>query len=875
MTTFQNTNNVFGYNEVRDKILAGEMDVNTQYPGISDYDPTILEVSINKKDTELFDYLLQHDVEVNRIIPYRNQAIYLAVEFNNMEFTEKLLNAGAICPPIEDQYQETSDAKELLQLAIEKNNKEMVKLLLEKLDKYIDPIDKIEAFQFATNYDDPELSFDHNPYESILAAVGLNKIEVFKRMVSQNTDHLWYLLQVAIEYNRYEFVEYLINIGADVNSSSNNLPLHIAIENENIPIIELLIRKGANTVIRPAFGRLPLEIACDKKNIKIIEILIAAGADSIIPFDIDNSLHFAIIQNNYERIENLVKNGADITNTVYFKKTPLILAIEEGNKPVVELLIKNGADVNLFTEYRETAIIAAIDNNHLELVEILIDAGVDINNTPGPVAPLKRAIQTNNYEICEYLIQRGANVNYVNGNIGDNSPLQEAAESGNKELIELLIKNGADVNYMTEYCCLALEIVSGSKDFEIKKILIDAGSEVIITLDRCFLLLVAITHDNQQLAEYLINYCTDANITCNYSAALIYAVQENRKKIVELLIKNGANIDYTPKSDCSALCSSIRNRSSDITEILVNAGADVNLLSDKCTPLIEAVEMEDYKMAEYLIENGADVNFCDGYESPLAIAIRKHQNDIVRLLIKHNANVNTAAANGQTILAAAIQENNFEITEMLINAGADVSVTINNVGSLLHLALVESGPEIISLLLDVGVDINFVNENGETAIDVLSITQNAQTLIKQHVIKLKAANFYLIDKCLDAVKNHRFIDFYAECLDEIDFLKTQWFSWKLSFYDVLHSCVNKISRRIRFISRDDIILDQKSLRSKFKLYGGIIYYRLLKAEPRKKLLVRADKIISDLFDHLLQDIYVQDILDYFSDEDLKILCGLN
>ncbi|XP_057335618.1 putative ankyrin repeat protein RF_0381 [Microplitis mediator] len=872
MATFENTNDVFGYEEVREKILAGEMDVNTQYPGISDYDPPILEISINEQDTELFDYLLQHDVEVNRIIPFRNQAIYLAVNFDDMEYTEKLLNAGAICPPVEERYGETLDANKLLQLAIERKNKEMVKLLLEKLDKYIDPFDKIEAFQFATDYNDPELSFEQIPFASLLAAVEQNRIEVFKKMASQNAVHLEYLLEVAIQYNRYEFVEYMLNIGADVNYCSNAPPLHIATENENIPIIELLIRKGADTDVRTAFRKPALEIACDKKNIKIIEILIAAGADATNSFDINNSLHCAIIQNNYERIENLVKNGADINNTVYFNKSPLILAIEEGNKPVVELLIKNGADIHFVTEYGITAIVAAINNNYLELVEILIDAGADINPAPGPLAPLERAIFMNKYEICEYLIQRGAN---INGVIGDSSPLQAAAQSGNKELIELLIKNGADVNYVSEYCSSALETVCVCNNLELAKILIDAGSDVIISLDHYSPLQSAIKHNNQELVEYLINYCTNAKITCNYSAALIYAVQEYRKELVELLIKNGANIDYTPKYGRSPLCSSIRYRSSEITKILVKAGADINLLTEKWTPLIEAVRMKDYKMAEYLIDNGADVNVHDGYETPLAIAIRDHRNEIVRLLVRHDANVNIEAANGQTILAYAIQENNFESTEILINAGADVSVTINNVGSLLHLALSRSGPEIISLLLDVGVDINFVNENGDTAIDVFSNTQKAQTLIKEHVIKLKAANSYLIDKCLDAVKDDQFNDFYAQCLDEIDFLKTQWFSWKMSFYDILNSCVSKISRSIRSISRDDIILDQKSLRSKFKLYGGIIYYRLLKAEPRKELLVRADKIISNLFGYLLQDIYVQDIFDYFSDEDLKILCGLN
>ncbi|XP_057335584.1 ankyrin repeat and KH domain-containing protein mask-like isoform X2 [Microplitis mediator] len=873
MATFENTSTVFGYDEVRDKILAGEMDVNTQYPGISDYDPTILEISINEQDTELFDYLLQHDVEVNRIIPYRNPAIYSAVNFDDMEYTEKLLNAGAICSPVQDQYGDTFDANNLLQLAIDRNNKEMVKLLLEKLDKYINPVSKIEAFQIPSDCNNPGLSFDQNPLLSMITDVDQNKIEVFKKMVSQNSFDLEYLLQLAIDYDRYEFVEYLIDIGADVNYDSNAPIFHIAIENENIPIIELLIRKGADTALIPEFRKPALAIACDKKNIKIIEILIAAGADATETFDVNNSLHCAIIQNNYERIENLAKNAADINNTVYFNKSPLILAIDEGNKPVVELLIKNGADINFVTEYGVTAIVAAIDNNNLELVEILMDAGADINNATGPLAPLKRAIYTNKHEIYKYLIKRGAN---VNGVIGDISPLQEAAQSGNKELVELLIKKGANVNHVTEFGRLALETVCDYNNLELAKILIDAGSDVIISLDHYAPLKSAIKLNNQELAEYLINHCINAEITCNFSAALICAVQENRKKIVELLIKNGANIDYTPKYGRSPLCSSIRNRSSEMTKVLIKAGADINLLSERCTPLIEAVRMKDYKMAEYLIENGADVNIHDGYETPLAIAIREHKNEIVRLLIRHNANVNIAAANGQTIMAAAIQDNNFELTEILINAGADVSVTINNVGSLLHWALLGSdGPEIISLLLDAGVDINFVNENGETAMDVFSNIRNAHILIEQHVIKLKAANLYLIDKCLDAVKDDQFNGFYGECLDEIDFLKTQWFSWKLSFYDVLHSCVNKISRRIRYISRDDIILDQKSLRSKFKLYGGIIYYRLLKAEPRKKLLVRADKIISDLFDHLPQDIHVQDILDFFSDVELKILCGLN
>ncbi|XP_057324296.1 putative ankyrin repeat protein RF_0381 [Microplitis mediator] len=757
MAEIQNKYKHLGYDQVRDRIFAGEIDVNIQYPGISDFDPLILEIAIKKQDTELIDYLLQHNVDVNKKVKYRKPAIYLAVESDDIELAQKLLNAGAICPLVRGRYRKRFDACGMLQLAKKNKNTEMVYLLSERLDEYRDPYDGGDDDWTNSDSDgdyDPELSAATNPCLPMLAAIEQDNIGKLKKLMYQSSDSK-NLLYYTSGYISCEIAEFLIDNGAyyDVNLSN---ALRKAIECENIPTVKLLIRKGAVDFTDQWTVKGHLDIAFDKNNIEMIEILIAAGCDVTKSFDINNSLHIAVIQNNYEKIKNLIENGVDINDTSYFKKTPLTVAVEENNKPVIELLLKYR------TKPEQGAILAAIKSNNLELVKMLIDAGVYIPLN-ALVKLMKDVIYANEKRIS--IIARGANINRVNR---DSGAFQLPTSRKYEEFIKLLIKKGVDVNYKSEFRGSPLDIACKHNDLELVKLLVEVGADVHISLVDYFPIESAIKYNNYQLAEYLVNHCTGANITCDYSAALVYAVQKKRIKIVELLIKNGANVNYMPLYNSSALLLSIKNCTPEITEILVKAGANTNMNLRNNTPLIEAIELTDYKMVQYFIENGADVD-----------------------------------------------------------------VSINKVGSLLNWGFRKSTLAVIKLALDVGADVNVVNENGKTAIDFFSNTENFQTLI-EHTIKLKAANLYLIDKNLDAVKGNQFEDFYSKCLDEVEFMKTQWYVGKNSFYDILHSCVNEISQNIKCISKDDIIFDKNALCSKFKLYGGIIYYRVLKAEQHKE-----------------------------------------
>ena len=55
-------------------------------------------------------------------------------------------------------------------------------------------------------------------------------------------------------------------------------PLHIACENDNLPIVQHLIEKGANLESKDKFERTPIQIAADQRHRKIVNYLFFKGA---------------------------------------------------------------------------------------------------------------------------------------------------------------------------------------------------------------------------------------------------------------------------------------------------------------------------------------------------------------------------------------------------------------------------------------------------------------------------------------------------------------------------------------------------------------------------------------------------------------------
>ena len=89
------------------------------------------------------------------------------------------------------------------------------------------------------------------------------------------------ILHLAIEKNNIMLIEKLLNLGLDINSKDNNgvTPLHLAVmKAKNMSVIEFLLKNGADKNIKTPFGETVYDLALENEilnnlnvNIKILK----------------------------------------------------------------------------------------------------------------------------------------------------------------------------------------------------------------------------------------------------------------------------------------------------------------------------------------------------------------------------------------------------------------------------------------------------------------------------------------------------------------------------------------------------------------------------------------------------------------------------
>lgn len=95
-------------------------------------------------------------------------------------------------------------------------------------------------------------------------------------------------------------------------------------------------------------------------------------------FGCSTGINRAVYNNDFDKLESLLKSGIDINTRDEVQRTPLIYAAYVSNNSMLKYLIKKGANLNE-VDYRGcTALIYAGYYGDLLNVKDLIDAGADI-----------------------------------------------------------------------------------------------------------------------------------------------------------------------------------------------------------------------------------------------------------------------------------------------------------------------------------------------------------------------------------------------------------------------------------------------------------------------------------------------------------------
>ncbi len=177
---------------------------------------------------------------------------------------------------------------------------------------------------------------------------------VFKAIDSYSSNNLTNLTEILTNLKTLGEIDW-DNFRMSSGNYAGWIPLHLAVENRDIKMANILIEFGAdvNTKIKGGeiAGRTPLHFAAVVGDVELIALLIEAGADVNARaqgkyFNGITPLHFAVERGVKDAVSLLIEKGADISAKTEsanndLRKTPLDIAIEREREELIGLLKKN------------------------------------------------------------------------------------------------------------------------------------------------------------------------------------------------------------------------------------------------------------------------------------------------------------------------------------------------------------------------------------------------------------------------------------------------------------------------------------------------------------------------------------------------------
>ena len=271
-----------------------------------------------------------------------------------------------------------------------------------------------------------------------------------------------------------EMAQLILEHGLDVNprTSWDDTPLWWAANNGNLAVTKLLLDHGAFIDDQKRRGGTPLmaairniqpvpelqvqvskppgkpieSIARVQEHEDVARLLISSGANTNIRASSGSTaLQYAAEKGSSKVLELLINHGADPTVADNYGWTPLHRAADNGHENTAKVLLAHNADVDALTLNGYTALHLAAYNGHADMVTLLADAGSDLSaadylgHTILHIAALR-----GHDKAVRALLNLGANHNIPN--LHGNNALSDAASSGKPEVCELLLPITTDIN---------------------------------------------------------------------------------------------------------------------------------------------------------------------------------------------------------------------------------------------------------------------------------------------------------------------------------------------------------------------------------------------------------------------------------------------
>ena len=247
------------------------------------------------------------------------------------------------------------------------------------------------------------------------------------------------VILATAEYSKVnnKIIDYIADHGGNINeiySFIDKTILELAVDNNNIELVEMLIKKGADINRRN-----------NKKESIIMQLLkkkLISDNDEEMENDKEDDSDEEIYTDNMETTDNivklLIKYHVNLHGKDQYGKTVFELAIENMKLEILNLLIKNGVNINKKLSTGDNALFYMIKKakkgiNYLDYIKLLICSGFNINEVDSlGISPLLYIIINKPYSDYDYLIVKillNAGANYTNKIMTIDSPIDLVKKS--------------------------------------------------------------------------------------------------------------------------------------------------------------------------------------------------------------------------------------------------------------------------------------------------------------------------------------------------------------------------------------------------------------------------------------------------------------
>ena len=453
------------------------------------------------------------------------------------------------------------------------------------------------------------------------------------------------LLMFAASAKQLELAKLLISRNADVKTLNNEgkTALAFAYNQKDSAAMKLLLQKGADSAI------------IDKTKNSIVILKITGDEVTPIEFTIkgvnaaaeDTALMFAYKALNFEAIEALVENGADVNMVDPITKNSLLMtAISAKQTDLAKLLIEKKANVSLVNKEGKTALLLAYDQQDLSMMKLLLQNGAKlavIDKTKNSIVifkitgdevmpiefpiteitalsidtPLTFALRATNFEAIKALVENGEDINLTN-RFNKNTLLISMVYAKQPDMVKFLLDKGAEMSALNNEGVTALSIAYSQQDSSIMKLLLQKGAKsAIIDKAKNSIVILKITSDEVMPIEFPIK---GIKATAK-DTPLILAYKALNFEAIEALVENGDDVNMVdPDTKSTLLMLAVSAKQEDLVTLLIEKEADVNVLNkDGKSALSFAYDQQNSSMMKILLQNGAKSAVIDHNKNNIAI----------------------------------------------------------------------------------------------------------------------------------------------------------------------------------------------------------------------------------------------------------------